>query len=257
MIFFLIYGNKIDAQTTVITGLNRPIGLVLNGNNLYISEIEGNKISKIDITATTPTATDVVTGLNRPIGLALNGNDLYIAEQYANKISKIDINATTPTATDVVTGLYFPAGLALNGNDLYITEFTGDKISKIDITATTATATNVVTLLNRPDGLVLNGNDLYISESGGNKISKFSITSLSINNISLQEKISLYPNPSHDFIEFTGLTSNMNYNILNALGVEISKGTISKHMKIDISNFTDGFYFLKFDNGRMFKFMKR
>lgn len=42
---------KINAQTTdVVTGVNVPQGIVLNGNELYIAEKDGNKVSKIDIT---------------------------------------------------------------------------------------------------------------------------------------------------------------------------------------------------------------
>ena len=91
-LFFLSYIN-INAQEDVITDLNRPIGLVFNGNDLYFTEANIGKISKIDITETTPNATDVVTGLGTPYTLALNGNDLYIAEIPANKISKIAVGA--------------------------------------------------------------------------------------------------------------------------------------------------------------------
>jgi hypothetical protein len=213
----LFYSNSSFTQVTdVVTGLNNPTRLALNGNDLYIAEYNGNKISKIDITAATPTATevvavvngpyglllngydlyiaefdgnkiskiditpatptDVVTGVNAPNGFALNGNDLYVSEYFGNKISKIDITATNPTAIDVVTGLAGPGNLLLNGNDLYIAEFDDYKISKIDITATNPTAIEVVTGLNEPDELILIGNDLYISEFGGNKISKIDIT---------------------------------------------------------------------------------
>jgi hypothetical protein len=56
---FLFIGiTNLNAQATdVVTGLNGPFALVLNGNDLYIAKFNGNKISKIDITATTPTAT--------------------------------------------------------------------------------------------------------------------------------------------------------------------------------------------------------
>ena len=84
--------TNLNAQATdVVTGLNKPYALVLNGNDLYISEFNGNKISKIDITDATPTAIVVVTGLSSPTGLAISGNDLYISEYLANKISKIQI----------------------------------------------------------------------------------------------------------------------------------------------------------------------
>ena len=46
-LFFLSYIN-INAQEDVITDLNRPIGLVFNGNDLYFTEADIGKISKID-----------------------------------------------------------------------------------------------------------------------------------------------------------------------------------------------------------------
>ena len=134
-LFFLSYIN-INAQEDVITNLQRPVGLVFNGNDLYFTEANVGKISKIDITETTPTPIVVVSGLSSPYTLALNGNDLYIAEYTANKISKIDITANTTTSIDVVTGLNGPEGLALNGNDLYIAEIPANKISKIAIGST-------------------------------------------------------------------------------------------------------------------------
>jgi hypothetical protein len=83
--------NLIAQTTDVVTGLNGPTQLEFNGTDLYISEFDGNKVSKIDISQTTPTLIDVVTGLLSPDGLAFNGTDLYISESNGNKIFKIDI----------------------------------------------------------------------------------------------------------------------------------------------------------------------
>ena len=158
---------QLGAQTTdVVTGLYFPRAMALDGNILYIAESGANKISKIDITATTPTTTtDVVTGLTEPSGLALDGNILYIAEYSGNKISKIDLTATTPTATDVITGLSEPKGLAIDGNDLYFVQNLNDgsSISKIDITETTPTAIEVLTATGSAffSDIVIDGNYLY------------------------------------------------------------------------------------------------
>ena len=86
---------SLTAQTTtdVVTGLNNPAGIVLNGNDLYIAEFDRGKIIKIDITATTPTATDVVTGLSGPWHLIIDNNILYITESTANKVSKLNLSA--------------------------------------------------------------------------------------------------------------------------------------------------------------------
>ncbi|OBX25133.1 putative secreted protein (Por secretion system target) [Gelidibacter algens] len=125
---------KLTAQTTdVITELNSPRSMAVHGNDLYIVETLADKIIKIDITATIPTATDVVTALDGPLAIVINGNDLYIAEFSGNKVSKIDIAEPTPMVTDVITGLSGPVALLINGNDLYITEYTDSKVSKIDL----------------------------------------------------------------------------------------------------------------------------
>ena len=203
------------------------------------------------------TVTNVVTGLNGPIALAFNRNTLYVAESGGNKISKIDITDTTPTATDVVTGLTRPAGLTFNGNDLYVAESDGNKIYKIDITTTTPTATDVVTGLNGHYELAFNGNDLYVAEYSENKISKIDNNTISLNDFSLNKDIVIYPNPSDEFIQFSSLTENNKYSIFDILGAEIKKGVISNNEKINIRNFTNGLYFLKFDNGNTFKFIKK
>ncbi|WOD43054.1 T9SS type A sorting domain-containing protein [Hwangdonia lutea] len=81
----------------VVTGLNNPFDLVLNGNDLYIAEYGSNKVSKIDISVSTPTPTDVVTGITNPWGLTLNGNDLFIANNLKiSKIDITATSPATP-----------------------------------------------------------------------------------------------------------------------------------------------------------------
>ena len=86
---------SISAQTDIVnSGLNKPFGVLLYGNDLYIAEYNGGKISKIDITAISPTPTDVVMGLDKPCAMVRDGNYLYISEFGANKVSRIDLNAS-------------------------------------------------------------------------------------------------------------------------------------------------------------------
>ena len=68
--------------------------------------------------------------------------------------------------------------------------------------------------------------------------------------------ISIYPNPSSDYIEVTGLTSPDTYIIYSVLGTKISSGTISNNQKIDIQNYSTGVYFLKLENEEVLKFIK-
>lgn len=69
-------------------------------------------------------------------------------------------------------------------------------------------------------------------------------------------KIRLFPNPSLDFIQISGLKENEEYTIYNILSAEIKNGIISDNEKINIRYFTNGLYFLKFENGTVFRFLK-
>ncbi|MDO5969196.1 T9SS type A sorting domain-containing protein, partial [Flavivirga aquimarina] len=101
------------------------------------------------------------------------------------------------------------------------------------------------------------GDDLYIAEISGNRISKLNLGTLSINENIEVSNIKLYPNPSPDFIQISGLPRTENYTIYNILGTKISSGIISNNEKIDIKKSPNGLYFLKFENGNTFKFIKK
>ncbi len=91
-----------------MTGLGKASVLLFNGNDLYIGEFDDRKVSKIDITETSPTTEDVISGsnvLSSVGGLAINGNELFIAEPNTYKISKADITTASSMATEVMTDL--------------------------------------------------------------------------------------------------------------------------------------------------------
>ena len=121
--------TNIVAQTPTdfITGLNNPRDLIVHDNKLYIAEYGSNKILVVDLTTTTPTATDfVTTGLTDPRYLQVIDDTLYVLERRAGgKLHQIDLTANTPivdTLFEVEEGVY-PTGLAHRGRVLYISQF--------------------------------------------------------------------------------------------------------------------------------------
>tara|TARA_B110000114_G_scaffold104011_1_gene109461 strand:+ start:432 stop:983 length:552 start_codon:yes stop_codon:yes gene_type:complete len=99
----------------------------------------------------------------------------------------------------------------------------------------------------------------FLSYSGQDFLYSLSIdcgNTLSIDDLNFENKFSLFSNPSSDFISVLNLKSAENYLIVNQLGQEIKRGIISNQEKIDIRNFTNGLYFLLFDNGNSIKFIK-
>ncbi|WP_178983642.1 T9SS type A sorting domain-containing protein [Winogradskyella helgolandensis] len=173
-----------NAQTIdLITNLDCTCRLAFKGDELYFSEYDSGKISKINVTEINPVPTTILTGLNGPTALAFDGNELYIAESSGDKISKIDINDTTPVLTSVISGLDWPYSIAIKDNELYFTEFLGE-ISKINISQTSPIQTTLLTL-GWQNKIVFNGNDLYIAEFTLSKISKIDITDSTPNTVSI------------------------------------------------------------------------
>jgi len=71
------------------------------------------------------------------------------------------------------------------------------------------------------------------------------------------EGLNIYPNPATNVIKVNGLTSKENYTIYNTIGAVIKSGSISNSEEINVSNLTNGVYFLKFNSASTIKFIKK
>lgn len=83
-----------------------------------------------------------------------------------------------------------------------------------------------------------------------------SASTLSVGTESFVNSVMMYPNPTQDFLQISGLQSDEPYEIYNTLGAQVVKGMVSNGKKIEIQNLTNGMYFLKLESGRTFKFLK-
>lgn len=81
-------------------------------------------------------------------------------------------------------------------------------------------------------------------------------TSTSINDIELTNSLSISPNPTNNAIQVSGLLSAEKYSIYNTVGTEVKAGIIKDNEKIEIQDFTNGLYFLKFENRKAIKIIK-
>ena len=272
-LYFCDFANKISkiditssapVVIDVVTSLNQPIGLAFKGNELFIAEWGAGKISKIvDVTVASPIVIDLVTNLNLPTKLAFKDNELYFSLDADGKISKIDdVTASSLIVTDVVGGLTNPVGIAFKGNELYISEpmnnTVTDKIYKIDTTENNPILEEVLTGVSGPRGLVFNGELLYIAERNAGKVSKLDISTLSINQFDKNSStMAIFPNPSANNIQISGLTKKENYKIYTVLGKQVLEGVINNLGKIITKNLIKGVYLLKFNNGNTLKFIKK
>lgn len=82
---------------------------------------------------------------------------------------------------------------------------------------------------------------------------------LSNENFQLENALIMYPNPVNDNLTLKGnFDSIQKFSIFNTIGQKISEGIVgSQEMNINVSNFSNGVYFLKLDNyNKSYKFVK-
>ncbi|MCK7590927.1 T9SS type A sorting domain-containing protein [Subsaxibacter sp. CAU 1640] len=163
----------ISQENVIINGLNNPLGIAVNGDELFICEhhttASMGSISKINLTDASPVAAQLITGLTYPRAVAMVGDELYYATNY---LSKFNINDATPTPQQIMP-VYPPRALFLVGNYLYVSGETS--IHRLDVTASTPVLTTVISgLTSRTLAFALDGDELYFAYS--NRVSKFNVT---------------------------------------------------------------------------------
>ncbi|MBK6902711.1 MAG: T9SS type A sorting domain-containing protein [Saprospirales bacterium] len=117
------------AATLVLSGLDTPFGLTLNGNFLYVAEY--TEVRKIDLGQEMPQAVTVVSGLNGGRLAAFDGLDMFITQYNSDKVSKLTIGqpefSTQPSVCSNATsaslggasptgGVYSGPGVTNDGN---------------------------------------------------------------------------------------------------------------------------------------------
>ncbi|WP_407557225.1 FG-GAP-like repeat-containing protein [Winogradskyella sp. 4-2091] len=74
--------------------------------------------------------------------------------------------------------------------------------------------------------------------------------------VSELEKVSIFPNPTTDFLNFEGFDTSMNVTVFDALGKQVLIKTISNSEKLDVSQLAAGIYTIKLNDKFSTKFIK-
>ena len=203
---------------------------------------------------------EIFTGLQEiPNSLLLNGNELYIAllEYGSNNLVKLDISVENPELINVANAEGYPYDLSVENNTLYITSYGNipiyNRILKIDLNEPEPYPELFVHTVQWNYESTISDGYLYWVEGAAIKRANFS--KLSTNEVEI-ESFNIYPNPTSDAINISGLRLEQEYKIYNMLGVEISNGKVIDKDQINVSNFSSGTYVLQLENGSAFRFIK-
>lgn len=252
---------------------SNPSNLTIFNNELYFKarsyngtsgQIIGSELWKTDGT-TASLVKDIDTdnlasGLNIP-NFTIYNNELYFAAS-DNTTADFELWKTDGTesgtikvisATDTGESIEFSKAIVYANKLFYFDS------QQLWVTDGTPTGTEVLTgnseeiLLTATNSLVAYQNKLWFAgtKSGnGNELTSLTDAStLAVNTIDIAE-IKAYPNPTTDFLSFTGLHQNTIYTIYDVSGKSIRSGKIPlTNSQLNVSNLQTGYYFLNISKG--------
>ena len=181
--------GKYDARTaqpintSLITGLNRPIGIALSEGHLFVANGFGNTIGEYDAATGATVNASLVSGLNFPNGIAVSGGHLFVANAFGNTIGEYDATTGAPINTSLITGLNVPTGIAESGGHLFVVNNGSGTIGEYTTSGATVNA-SLVTGLVGPVGIAVSGGNLFVANNG-NSIGEYNATTGATVNASL------------------------------------------------------------------------
>ncbi len=159
----------------VLSGLRNLGNILIDGNDLLFSHHQNsvNKVSKIDVSMTTPVIKDLIadgktpsdTALASTTGLAMKVDELYITSIGIGKIYKVDISQNNPVLSEFLSDVgNFYADIEIEGNNMYAIKGR-ENIIRINV-ADSSDKTGMTSLTGSLE-LLLHDGKLYTSTSSG------------------------------------------------------------------------------------------
>tara|TARA_R110002096_G_scaffold80169_2_gene188029 strand:+ start:1052 stop:1891 length:840 start_codon:yes stop_codon:yes gene_type:complete len=165
-----------------------PIGIVAQGNFLWLSDVANNRIVKIDLDGTMIESFD---GFQRPMHIAIQEDKIYVPE-YTSDTVKIIENGTVSTFalkenTDAI------AGIAIDGNTFAVTDFYNHRIifqqdDKVTIIGKEGHNDGE---LYYPTDVDINNDLIYVADAYNNRVQVFDLKGKFLNDIGNQDRVNV------------------------------------------------------------------
>jgi len=166
-----------------------PAGLSISpdGKMLYVADNLGDRMSVIDLTTDTATATIAVGHNPYTTLVSKDGKTVYVSNWGDTTISIVDVSGATPTVTQTIQVGTHPTALLLNpvNSELYVANADSDTISVLDTTTNTVVRTiNLTPFPGSPFGagpsalaISSDGGTLYVANDFDNDIAVIRLAS--------------------------------------------------------------------------------
>ncbi len=144
LMFFFVFATTFlfSQEIEVVSGLSHPVGVAIDGSDLYICEHSSGPssgfISKADLSDANPVKENIFSGITYPRAICLVGDELFYANSY---LYKFNIYDSSPTETQLLYA-HTPRALIASGDELFISG--DDRISKINLNGESPTLNLVI-----------------------------------------------------------------------------------------------------------------
>ena len=175
---FNLDGTPVGSGTLVSSGLHQPSGLVISGDDLFVTNETVGGIGSIGeyTTSGAPVGTGtLVTGLSYPAGLAISGSDLFVVNTGNASVGEYTTSGSTVNAS-LISSLVNPWAIAISGNDLFIASDSGPNNGTVkEYTTSGAFVATVLTHLDYVYAIAISGSDLFVDNTAAGQIGSGSI----------------------------------------------------------------------------------
>ncbi len=171
--FILTVDLEDKKEYLISTGLNDPKGMVIVGNNLYVTDL--TKIVEINLDTKSIANSFTITGAVFINDIELgNNNVLYMSDMGGNKIYKFDLNNKTSSVLSLKSTITAPNGLLFEkeSNRLYAVGFAEPSIL-YTINLTDNSVSNYTLPFDFGDGITKNSDEQFIISAWGNTTNPF------------------------------------------------------------------------------------
>ena len=200
---------------TLMSGILHPTKLLKDGDDLYVSQADQSKISKIDLSKETLVAEEVVSGIPGAWGIAKKDDSLYVASISMREVYRIDLTQSNPVAQSIYTSADQLTALSIVGDKLYVAEYRNGNLLEFDLNVKWHNPNTVLTGAAYIYGLHTHLDELYISQLIAGKVSKLNGLVTGKESIAVNQS-SLYPNPAQNMVFLNEEIGS--YSILNLVG---------------------------------------
>lgn len=244
--------NTIVNSTNLGGILNKPYAVAADLNNVYIANTNNNNIVKYN--GSTPAS---IYGNNgefyMPMGITLDGTGhVFVADTGHQAIKKMTTSGND--ITTIATGFTFPTGVLVDSSGkIYVADRGNNNDGKIVVLSSTGVVLSTITTgLSMPYSVTfdLNG-DVLITDVGDNKIKKLNVASLAVTAFSNENEVTVYPNPTTDFIQISSDESIKTVALFDLSGKQIMDKD-NPGNEISLIHYPKGMYMMNiiFESGK-------